>query len=453
MTEKKEETSGPKAAEAEATAEEPSVAETRAEQEPSVQADPVEPREPDQTAREDSPPEDDFEFADPIVDTGETAAAAAEEVHHASLSARILQGLVLIALGAALALWGGPKLAPYLPAGLSPVADFLKPGLADAREEVAALRAEVEARLAALEAQPSSGLTREDIDAALAEYDARLQAELAEIKDRLAATDGEAIEARLAALETRVEGIAAELATVSERLSRQITENGVALSEEAASRLAEYQAALEGLRAEVRDLAARNGALSQKVEEIAAAAARRIEEAQAEASNKVASSQIRKILAEIDAALESGSPFAKQLEELRSVAGVEVPEALAAVAETGTSSWTTLRNSFSDKAYAALRAEARASAGEGMGARLRAFLRAQVATRSLERREGNDTDAILSRVEDDLVNRRLSSALAEAETLSEPARAAMADWIEDLRKLAAARAAYAELSEQLGAGR
>lgn len=414
----------------------------------------VSPDAPEDSAKSEdvATPDDDYEFADPIIDMPQAEPEApAEDEHHTSLSARILQGLALIAVGVALALWGAPKLAPMLPAGLAPVAEFLMPGQTEAKAEIAALRAELDTRITAVESRPTSNLDKGAIDTAIAGVNQALQAELAAIRDQLAATDGQDIEARLAALETRMEGVAAELTAVSDRLSRQITENGVALSEEAATKLSGYQAALEGLRAEVKALAARNGALSQKVEEIANAAARRVQAAEVEASTRVATTATRKLLTEIDAALDTGAPFSAALAGLQDVSGATPPDALAAVADSGTASWTTLRNRFADQAHAALRADATANAGDGVGSRLGAFLRSQIGTRSLERRDGTDADAILSRVEDDLVNRRLSAALSEAESLPEAARAAMADWIADLRALTQARTALDDLTVQLGA--
>ncbi|MEM7439883.1 MAG: hypothetical protein AAF393_09810 [Pseudomonadota bacterium] len=391
-------------------------------------------------------PIDDYEFADPIIDTPQSAPVEPiEEAAGTSLSARVLQVLVLIFIGIAIALWGAPKLAPMLPAGLSPVAEFLAPGRSAAEAEVAALRAEMDEKLAAVSAN-GSGVDQAAIDSAIAAYDAGVAAQIGEIKDQLAATDGQDIEARIAALETKLEGMAAELTAVSDRLSRQITENGVALSEEAGAKLSGYQAALEGLRAEVGDLAAKNGALSQKVEEIASAAQRRVQEAQVEASNRVATTATRKLLTEIESALATGAAFEAALAGLEETTGAPAPDALAAVAATGTPSWTTLRNQFADKAHAALRADADANSGDGIGSKLGSFLRNQIGTRSLERREGDDVDAILSRVEDDLSNRRLDAALTEAASLPDAARAPMETWIAQLGALNAAQKALQSLA-------
>ncbi|WGI21980.1 hypothetical protein [Amylibacter sp. IMCC11727] len=386
---------------------------------------------------------------EPTTDAEAEDTLTEEEEVRASLSSRVLRGLFLIFVGIAIALWGAPKLAPLLPAGLSPVAEFLMPGQSEAKSEIAALRADLDDRLAAI--PTTSGVDQKAIDDAIAAYAASQAEEMAAIKDALAATDGQDIEARIASLESQVQGLNAELSAVGERLSLQITENGATLSEEAASKLSGYQAVLEGLKAQVADLAAKNGALSQKIEEAEKASARRIEEAQEEASTKVANTATKKNLTDIAAALDSGAPFQAALDALTQVADATIPAGLSAVAENGTPSWTTLRNGFSDAAHNALRADIEAKAKDGSISKIGAFFKTQVGSRSLERKEGPETDAILSRVEDDLVNRRLNAALTEANSLPDAAKTAMSSWIANLAALNAAQSDLKDLSAALGA--
>ena len=70
-----------------------------------------------------------------------------------------------------------------------------------------------------------------------------------------------------------------------------------------------------------------------------------------------------------------------------------------------------------------------ASAGDGVLARSRAFLEAQVSSRSLTPQTGQGTDAVLSRMEDKLRQDDLDGVLAEAESLPSEAAAAMGDWL------------------------
>ncbi|MCP5085579.1 MAG: hypothetical protein GY952_02050 [Rhodobacteraceae bacterium] len=373
------------------------------------------------------------------------------EEHGPSLSARVLRGLFLIVVGCAIALWGAPKLAPVLPQGLAPVAAFLMPGQSEAKAEIAALKAGFEERLAALESKPASNVPQQAIDEAISAYDAKLNETLSALKDQLGATDGTDIEARLATLETRMKGATAELAAVGERLSLQITENGAALSEEAAAKLAGYQAVIEGLKAQIDDLAAKNGALSQRIDDVSTSSSRRIQEAEEQASAKVTSTAARKLMSDITLALDSGKSFQAALDGLAKVAAIEPPAALAEVAPTGTASWAALRGQFSEIAHAAIRADTKASSGDGVVGKFSAFLKTQVGTRSLERKDGSSTDAILSRVEDELIRGNLVEALNEASDLSEPPKAAMSEWLSALTRLSDAQTALSQLSSTIDA--
>ena len=80
---------------------------------------------------------------------------ADEEEAGWSLPARVLTALVLLLAGAGLGLWAAPKLAPMLPSGMKPVADWLTPGsgAAEAEAEIAALRTDLDQGLGGVEAR------------------------------------------------------------------------------------------------------------------------------------------------------------------------------------------------------------------------------------------------------------------------------------------------------------
>ena len=361
-----------------------------------------------------------------------------------SLAAFVLRSLFLIFFGIVLALWGGPKLAPILPIGLSPVAEFLIPGQSDTKAEIALLRADFDEKFANLEI--FKGVQQTAFDKAIASYAMTQAEEMAIIKDMLAATDGQNVEVRITSLESMVQNLSRELSAMGERLSLQIIRNDSTLSEEAASELSGYSAVLEALEVQVLDLAAKNRVLSQKVAEAATASVHRVKEAEKEVSVN-----IKNNLAAVALALDTGSPFKASLDALSSVAGVKIPEGLAIIAESGTPSLITLRDGFSDVAYNGLRADIQAKADGGYISKFGVFFKTQVVTRSLERQKGPETDAILSRVEDDLVNRRLGAALKEVNSLSDAAKSAMSDWIIKLGALSVARSDYNDLSSALGA--
>jgi hypothetical protein len=370
------------------------------------------------------------------------------EDHHSSLSSRVLKVLFILAIGCGIGLWGAPKLAPMLPQGLAPVAEFLMPGQFEAKSDVAALRVETSEKLALLETRPVGDVSKADLENALAALAAQNDAKFTALSDQINAQD---IETRLSKTESQIESITAELAAMNERLAMQITENGAALSDEAASKLSGYQAVVNGLKAQIDALADKNGALSQRIEDIANTSTLRMQEARDSATEKVANTAASRLLADINTALDKGTAFNGALDALTDLTGITAPQGLRDMAQGGVPSLSVLRNQFGDVAYNALRADTQAQSGEGVVGKLGAFLRTQVGTRSLSRQDGTSTDAILSRIEDELAKGNLTQALTEAGTLADAPKTAMQDWLASLLQLSTARAALADLSQSLSA--
>jgi len=79
-------------------------------------------------------------------------------------------------------------------------------------------------------------------------------------------------------------------------------------------------------------------------------------------------------------------------------------------------------------ARAALPVALRDTAGEDAVDRFTAFLQSQVGGRSLDPREGDDPDAVLSRAEAALRSGDLDGAITELAALPEGAQAVMAEW-------------------------
>ena len=71
--------------------------------------------------------------------------------------------------------------------------------------------------------------------------------------------------------------------------------------------------------------------------------------------------------------------------------------------------------------------------------------------RSLEEREGDTPDAVLSRAEARLRDGQVARALEELQALSDPGRQAMSDWIERAQTRVAAQAALDDLAAALNA--
>jgi hypothetical protein len=99
-----------------------------------------------------------------------------------------------------------------------------------------------------------------------------------------------------------------------------------------------------------------------------------------------------------------------------------------------------LQDAIPEVSRAALTASP-ADADAGLGG----FLKRQLGARSVAPREGNDPDAILSRVEGAVRKGQLADALSEAEALPQEAKSAMSDWLNS----AASRLAVTSASEVL----
>lgn len=391
--------------------------------------------------------------------------AHADEAHAdeggPSFASRALLVLLLLIAGAALGIWAAPRLAPMLPSGLAPVAAWLAPGASRSEAEIAALTARLDTDIAALRNEvaglPAESDLQTRIDAAVAESRSGMDTEVATLREEITQIDGADARERLARIETTVDGQGGELAALKDQLAGGAVANGE-LNDEAAAQIDVYRAELEGLRAEVGTLSGNVAAFSSRIDAVAADADRQIETAQtrvaeveADATERLDTAAVQSQVALIRAGLAAGQPFAEPVEQLQSFSEVEVPEDLAAAAGSGAATLAQLRERFGDAAHQAIRAGITADRGGGVLARSRAFLEAQVASRSLTPQAGPATDAVLSRMEDRLRNDDLGGALGEAEALPPEAAAAMSEWLAAARQRSRAESGLAALSADLSA--
>jgi hypothetical protein len=110
-----------------------------------------------------------------------------------------------------------------------------------------------------------------------------------------------------------------------------------------------------------------------------------------------------------------------------------------------------LQEGFAEAARAALAAARAEGLADDGRSPVVAFLRSQIDLRSVEPREGDDPDAVLSRAEAALGEARLTDALAEIAALSEVVRAPMGGWIAAAESRQSAIAALQALAETLPA--
>lgn len=258
---------------------------------------------------------------------------------------------------------------------------------------------------------------------------------------------------QIAGLSDRVEGTAGSIAALAERVSvleerpvfsGDIDADTAAAAEAAAQLEAELAAQREAAEARAAELEA---AAAEAAAAAAAQAAEAVAQAEAEAAAAMAQAQAEAALNAIRAAFETGAPFAEALGTVG--AATEVPEALTAVADSGVPTMSALQAAFPPLARAALPLALQETAGEGMGDRLGAFVMGQIGGRSVEPREGDDPDAVLSRVEAAVRAGDLQTALTEIAALPEGAQGVLAPWVADVEARAAAEEGLAALTAAL----
>lgn len=175
----------------------------------------------------------------------------------------------------------------------------------------------------------------------------------------------------------------------------------------------------------------------QKVRDAQAEAAKTQEAAQ----KAGASAEVVKALTEIGNALDTGGSFGDQLDQIAGLDSSLPVDGLRPFAD-GVETMAALRDSFPDAARAAIAAERSASNGGVAG-----FLSGVLGLRSLEPKEGDSADAILSRAEASLKNGDLAGSLSELDALQAPAAQAMSDWRAAAERRLNALSAYNTLSD------
>ncbi|MEM7529801.1 MAG: hypothetical protein AAF416_19395 [Pseudomonadota bacterium] len=400
----------------------------------------------------------------------------------------LLLGLVVGAVGI---LAAAPFIAPHMP---RPIAEFLTqrgtgpdPAVEALNARVAALESAAVAdaddpeaedivalqeRLSAVEAQTTA--VTEAIDAA-AEDDGetaateealdaiaeRVSAAEAGMEERISAVEG--LAGQIQSLTGQVTSQGEDIATLGERIdavqgaSPAVTGAAFAAladkvdnraTREATAELGARLTALENraepaTAAELASLANRLAAIETGLEDARAAQARAeeaLEAARTDASRRALARDIQAAGARLAERLIAGDSYAAPLVDLEELAGGQAPAALSASAGEGLTAPVELANRFSAAAQAAIRADL-AVGGDGGSNPVLGWLQSQVTVRSTEVREGDDVEAILSRVEAAFRTGRDAEALAEAETLPAYAQEAspMAGWIEDLKERVEAR--------------
>ncbi|MCK0102893.1 hypothetical protein [Pseudohalocynthiibacter sp. F2068] len=285
-----------------------------------------------------------------------------------------------------------------------------------------------------------------DIEAALDAQTARFS----EIENAVAAAlDDSAIMSQISNLQATVEAEQAATTQGLDDLTSKLAEIDVRLTEveklpvsgstASSAAVAAYERELQALREMFE-------AQSAEIQTIASTAAAQVESAERLAKEAA----VQAAVSRIEAALDSGGPFAEALNDLKSVGNIEIPAELGAVATAGAPTQMGLQEQFPDAARAALQASIQLGVEDGTTSRLTAFLRTQLGARSLEPREGDDADAILSRAEAALRDGDIETSLSEIAALPNVGQDALANWVANAMARQSALAAVEKLTESIG---
>tara|TARA_R110000868_G_scaffold400956_5_gene676096 strand:- start:4173 stop:5624 length:1452 start_codon:yes stop_codon:yes gene_type:complete len=187
--------------------------------------------------------------------------------------------------------------------------------------------------------------------------------------------------------------------------------------------LSKLQQAMQDQRAEIEDMIAQS------------------EEMKADAASTARDTQIRAALVRIGSALDAGDPYETPLSALADM-GLEIPAPLQDHASAGVVTMARLRDDFPEYARKALAV----TRDSGDTSSVVSFLKTQLGARSLNPRDGDDPDAILSRAEGKLRDGQLRAALDELSSLPDAAKAEMQPWIDPASGRAEAVAAQEAMS-------
>ncbi|MCR9127385.1 MAG: hypothetical protein NXH82_14825 [Rhodobacteraceae bacterium] len=314
------------------------------------------------------------------------------------------------------ALLGGVAAAAlgYLAASTDLI-EGLMPGAPDTAAEIAALDARIgeqSDRIADV-AGRIGGITMPDL--------APLDAGIARNAEAVAA-----VQPALADLVARIDALDQRLTDVEKRpISEGVSEAAIAAYE---AELAALQGSVAAQRAEIETM---------------------IAEAQAQASQAAQSERgtaARDALTQLRIALDAGAPFQGALAAFRQNAGADVPPALSDWADSGLPTLASLQETFPDaarRALAAARKDDQTAGGVGT------FFLRQLGARSVEPRDGDDPDAVLSRMDAAVTAGNIGDALSEFDTLPESAQAELSDWVASARARTGAMQAAADLAQSL----
>jgi len=317
------------------------------------------------------------------------------------------------------------------------------PVIPDYSSEIQALNSEYSKEISSLEARIA------ELEAAQANAPlARLEQEIADLKSALDAQSS-GVAARLADSQAMLDAKLAELESARARLSDNLSATGGEISAATAELVARYGAEIDSLKAQGKALSERLDSVSDKAGQQLDEARQKVGELTEKISDAASNVDLTLARERLNAAVASGKSYADQLVAIAKQAAIDIPDALMKGADKGVAPMLELQQSFPYAARNALKASIEAEAGPGIGAKLKAFLKAQLGARSLEERPGDDPDAILSQAEAALDRGELQQSVDLVGRLPDAGKAEMADWLDAARSRLAVQNALTKFNQVL----
>lgn len=276
----------------------------------------------------------------------------------------------------------------------------------------------------------------------------QIQSAVSEIQNQVAGLEPaeggvpqETLDELRAAADEGVAGLAQQLTEMSERMDsleaqvEEAAQSGGGTGQD----LSAYESQLDELQQQLDDQRAQIAETEEQAQQM-----------QQEAQAQTRAVTARAALTRVQAAVEGGGSFDTALADLQSATDAQVPAVLRDSAGSGLATLGQLQRRFPDAARAALDASLQSTAGEGgMMDRVGKFLQAQTGARSIEPREGDGPDAVLSRAGAAVDQGNIEDALSELDSLPDAGREAMSEWIEAAQTRVEATAAVDDLAANL----
>ena len=282
-----------------------------------------------------------------------------------------------------------------------------------------------------------------------------LQADFENLKTALAGKTND-LSDRLGVTEVQLKDALARLDAAQAKLAERLSVSGGQLSDTASELVAGYGAEIEDLKTRLEDQLKANSELSKKIDAVSQAATTQLTEAREKvaaltesAVETVKTADVSVAVTRLQAAFDTGKSYADQLAKIAKDAAVDIPDALLKPADQGVVPLLQLQQDFPDAARKGLKASIKATAGDGIGDKLAAFVKAQVGARSLEEKAGDDPDAVLSRAQGALNRGELQNSVDLVEKLPVEGQTAMADWLNAAHTRLNAATALGEFSKSV----